>query len=224
MPLPGSRILPSPPLADAQLVEALRSVVTPHISDNLGRHIGARGLTRFNRTGKLVGTALTVKTRPGDNLYIYKALTLLQPGHVLVIDAQGDTSNAAIGELIKLYALQRGCAGFVIDGAIRDVAAFADTPCYARGVVHCGPYKTGPGEINVPVSVGGMIVNPGDLVVGDEDGLVAFAQHDAPAVLAAAAQHAAHEAQVMAEIATGNPRQSWIEAPLKKFGLLENCL
>lgn len=84
MSLPGSRILPSPPLADAQLVEALRSVVTPHISDNLGRHIGARGLTRFNRTGKLVGTALTVKTRPGDNLYIYKALTLLQPGHVLV--------------------------------------------------------------------------------------------------------------------------------------------
>ena len=224
MSLPGSRILPSPPLADAQLVEALRSVVTPHISDNLGRHIGARGLTRFNRTGKLVGTALTVKTRPGDNLYIYKALTLLQPGHVLVIDAQGDTSNAAIGELIKLYALQRGCAGFIIDGAIRDVAAFADTPCYARGVVHCGPYKTGPGEINVPVSVGGMIVNPGDLVVGDEDGLVAFAQHDARAVLAAAAQHAAHEAQVMAEIATGNPRQSWIEAPLKKFGLLENTL
>lgn len=224
MSLPGSRILPSPPLADAQLVEALRSVVTPHISDNLGRHIGARGLTRFNRTGKLVGTALTVKTRPGDNLYIYKALTLLQPGHVLVIDAQGDTTNAAIGELIKLYALQRGCVGFVIDGAIRDVAAFADTPCYARGVVHCGPYKTGPGEINVAVSVGGMIVNPGDLVVGDEDGLVAFAQHDAQAVLAAAAQHAAHEAQVMAEIATGNPRQSWIEAPLKKFGLLENTL
>lgn len=224
MSLPGSRILPSPSLAPQALIEALRTVVTPHISDNLGRHIGARGLTRFNRTGKLLGTALTVKSRPGDNLYIYKALTLLQPGHVLVVDAQGDTCNAAIGELIKLYALQRGCTGFVIDGAIRDVAAFADTPCYARGVVHCGPYKTGPGEINVPVSIGGMIVNPGDLLVGDEDGLVAFAQSDAEAVIAAAARHADHEASIMAEIATGNPRQSWIEAPLKKFGLLEENL
>lgn len=224
MSLPGSRILPCSAPAPAHVVEALHNVVTPHISDNLGRHIGARGLTRYNRSGKLVGTALTVKSRPGDNLYIYKALTLLQPGHVLVIDAQGDTSNAAIGELIKLYALQRGCAGFVIDGAIRDVAAFADTPCYARGVVHCGPYKTGPGEINVPVSVGGMIVNPGDLLVGDEDGLVAFPQAIAEQVIAAAARHAEHETAVMAEIATGNPRQSWIEAPLKKFGLLEDAL
>lgn len=222
MSLPGSRILPSPALAPTSLVEAFRNVVTPHISDNLGRHIGARGLTRYNRTGKLVGTALTVKSRPGDNLYIYKALTMLQPGHVLVIDAQGDTTNAAIGELIKLYALQRGCVGFVLDGAIRDVAAFADTPCYARGVVHCGPYKSGPGEINVPVSIGGMIVNPGDLIVGDEDGIVAFSQADAEEILAAAGRHADHEAEVMAEIATGNPRQSWIEAPLKKFGLLED--
>ncbi|MGY2499190.1 RraA family protein, partial [Klebsiella pneumoniae] len=92
--------------------------------------VGARGLTRFNRQGKLVGTALTVKTRPGDNLFIYKAMTMLQPGHVLVIDAQGDTCNAVIGELIKLYALQRGCTGFVVNGAIRDVASFESTPCY----------------------------------------------------------------------------------------------
>ena len=120
--------------------------------------------------------------------------------------------------------MQRGCAGFVIDGAIRDVSAFADTPCYARGVVHCGPYKTGPGEINVPVSIGGMIVSPGDLVVGDEDGLVAFPQTVADEVIEAAARHADHEAAVMAEIASGNPRQSWIEAPLKKFGLLEDAL
>jgi regulator of RNase E activity RraA len=171
MSLPGSRILPNAPMAPAELVEAFAQVVTPHISDNLGRHIGARGLTRYNRSGKLVGTAITVKTRPGDNLLIYKAMSLLQPGHVLVVDGQGDTNNAVIGELVKLYAQQRGCVGFVIDGAIRDVASFDDTPCYARAVVHTGPYKTGPGEVNVPVSIGGMLVNPGDLVVGDEDGL-----------------------------------------------------
>ena len=79
MSLPGSRILASPALAPASVIEAFASVVTPHISDKLGRHIGARGLTRYNTTGKLVGTALTIKTRPGDNLYIYKALTLLEP-------------------------------------------------------------------------------------------------------------------------------------------------
>jgi len=219
MSLPGSRIYPSPAQAPRSLLDAFQSVVTPHISDNLGRHIGARGLTRYNHTGKLVGTALTVKTRPGDNLYIYKALTLIEPGHVLVIDAQGDATNAVIGELIKLYAQQRGCVGFVVDGAIRDVASFEDTPCYARSVVHCGPYKSGPGEINVPVSIGGMIVNPGDIIVGDEDGLVAFSPEHAEQVLFRAREHDAHEQQVKAEIATGAIDQSWLDKVLEKAGL-----
>ncbi|AYN97029.1 RraA family protein [Pseudomonas sp. LTJR-52] len=215
----GSRIFASPSLAPADLVEAFRTVVTPHISDNLGRHIGARGINRYNRTGKLVGTALTVKTRPGDNLLVYKALTLLQAGHVLVIDAQGDGTNAVIGELIKLYAQQRGCVGFVVDGAIRDVASFEDTPCYARSVVHCGPYKSGPGEINVPVSIGGMIVSPGDIIVGDEDGLVSFAQADAEQILIRAHAHEAHELKVKAEIATGAIDQSWLTTVLNNAGL-----
>ncbi|KAF2394707.1 RraA family protein [Pseudomonas frederiksbergensis] len=219
MSLPGSRIYPSPPQAPRVLLDAFQDVVTPHISDNLGRHIGARGLTRYNHTGKLVGTALTVKTRPGDNLYIYKALTLIEPGHVLVIDAQGDATNAVIGELIKLYAQQRGCVGFVVDGAIRDVASFEDTPCYARSVVHCGPYKSGPGEINVPVSIGGMIINPGDIIVGDEDGLVAFSPEHAEQVLFKAREHDAHEQEVKAEIATGAIDQSWLDKVLEKAGL-----
>ncbi|BCX67256.1 RraA family protein [Pseudomonas izuensis] len=219
MSLPGSRIYPSPPQVSRSLLDAFQSVVTPHISDNLGRHIGARGLTRYNHTGKLVGTALTVKTRPGDNLYIYKALTLIEPGHVLVIDAQGDETNAVIGELIKLYAQQRGCVGFVVDGAIRDVASFEETPCYARSVVHCGPYKSGPGEINVPVSIGGMVINPGDIIVGDEDGLVAFSPEHAEQVLFKAREHDAHEQQVKAEIATGAVDQSWLDKVLEKAGL-----
>lgn len=216
----GTRINPSPSPALEDVIAAFRTVVTPHISDNMGRHIGARGLTRYNQTGKMVGTALTVKTRPGDNLYIYKALTMLRPGDVLVVDAQGDTTNAVIGELIKLYALQHGCVGFVVDGAIRDVASFNDTPCYARAVVHCGPYKTGPGEINVPVSIGGMIINPGDIVVGDEDGLVAFPQAIAKDVLVKARDHESLEERVKAEIANGSTDQSWINNALSKAGLL----
>jgi regulator of RNase E activity RraA len=220
MPFPGSRINPSPAPAARDLINAFRTVVTPHISDNMGRHIGARGLIRYNQTGKMVGTALTVKTRPGDNLYIYKALTMLRSGDVLVVDAQGDTTNAVIGELIKLYALQHGCVGFVVDGAIRDVASFSETPCYARGVVHCGPYKTGPGEINVPVSIGGMVINPGDIVVGDEDGLVAFPQAIAKDLLVMARNHETLEERVKAEIANGSTDQSWINNALSKAGLL----
>lgn len=221
MSFPGSRVNPAVAPLGNELVRAFSTIVTPHISDNLGRHIGARGLTRYNRTGKLVGTALTVKTRPGDNLYIYKAMTQLQPGHVLVIDAQGDANNAVIGELIKLYALQRGCVGFVVDGAIRDVTCFEHVPCYARSVVHCGPYKDGPGEVNVPVSIGGMIVSPGDILVGDEDGLVAFPMDQAEEVLHRAGLHAEHEQRVMAEIATGAVRQSWIDKALAAKGLLD---
>lgn len=220
MSFPGNRFNPAVDQISPSLIKAFHSVVTPHISDNMGRHIGARGLTRFNQTGKMVGTALTVKTRPGDNLIIYKALTIMKPGDVLVVDAQGDTINAVIGELIKLYALQRGCVGFVIDGAIRDVASFIDTPCYAKAVVHCGPYKTGPGEVNVPVSIGGMIVNPGDIVVGDEDGVVAFSSAVAEEVLAKARDHEALEERIKAEIATGKFEQSWINNPLAKAGLL----
>lgn len=215
----GFRIKPAVAPASPSLVQAFHSVVTPHISDNMGRHIGARGLNRYNSTGKLVGTALTVKTRPGDNLYIYKAMTQLKPGHVLVIDAQGDLGNAVIGELIKRFAMLRGCVGFVVDGAIRDVAAFADTPCYARGITHRGPYKDGPGEVNVPVVIGGMIIEPGDILVGDEDGLVAFAQAHAEDILHKAHRHQAFEQNIIEEIATGAEQQSWLQGLLASKGL-----
>ena len=221
MSLPGSRILPNAPMAPAELVEAFAQVVTPHISDNLGRHIGARGLTRYNRSGKLVGTAITVKTRPGDNLLIYKALMQAEPGQVLVVDGAGDTTNALVGELIMLYAQQRGMVGFVIDGAVRDTAAFieADFPCYARDVSHRGPYKQGPGQIGVPVSIGGQVVRNGDWVVGDEDGVVTFSAEEASALIEAAHRTAAAEEAIKREIATGEYQQSWLDKVLKPAGL-----
>jgi len=211
--LAGYRVLPAPALACERIVAALKDIVTPHLSDNLGRQEGIRGLHRYNRQGKLVGTALTVKTRPGDNLMIYKAMEMIQPGHVLVVDAGGALDNAVIGEIMKRYLQLHGCAGLVVDGAIRDVAAFQDDhfPCYARGHVHHGPYKDGPGEVNVPVTIGGQVVQPGDLVVGDEDGLVSFPQTMAEALIAAARRHAQAEEAIMAEIATGTRQQSWMQ-------------
>jgi regulator of RNase E activity RraA len=207
-----------PPVAPESLVAPFASVVTPHLSDNLDRLAGITGLHRFHRGRKLVGTAFTVKTRPGDNLPIYHALPLLQAGHVLVIDGGGDTNNAVIGDLMMTYLIQRGCAGVVVDGAVRDVTAFvgADFPCYARAISHRGPYKYGPGALNVPVAIAGQVVNPGDIVVGDEDGLVTFPQSDAERLLDAARRSAAKEEAIRAEILTGRVEQSWLEHFLRK--------
>ena len=195
------------------MVDAFAGVVTPHISDNLDRMAGITALKRFHRGRKLVGTAFTVKTRPGDNLPIYHAMPLLQPGHVLVIDGGGDLNNALVGDLILTYLLQRGCVGVIVDGAVRDIAAFlqADFPCYARGASHRGPYKNGPGALNVPVAIAGQVVNPGDIVVGDEDGIVTFPQADAERLLEAAKRSAAKEEVIRAEILTGRVQQSWLE-------------
>jgi RraA family protein len=214
-------IQPTPELAPAEVLAAFERVVTPHISDNLQRLSGITGLQRFNRSRKLVGTAFTVKARPGDNLLIYKALQTMSPGHVLVVDGGGDTTNALVGELIMMYAQQRGCAGFVLDAAIRDITAYfdADFPCYARGVSHRGPYKQGPGGLNVPVTVGGQVVNPGDIVVGDEDGVVTFPASDAGRLLQAARQTAANEEAIKAEIATGRLEQGWLTKVLAPHGL-----
>jgi regulator of RNase E activity RraA len=182
---------------------------------------GAVGLQRFNPSNKLVGTAVTVKLRAGDNLLTYKALNMMSPGHVMVVDAGGVTTNAIVGELLLLYAQQRGCAGFVIDGAIRDSAAFAeaDFPCFARGVTHRGPFKTGPGSINVPVSIGGQVVSPGDVVVGDEDGLVCFSASETSRLLEAAERSRLNEKAIREEILTGAARQSWMEKMFATAGL-----
>lgn len=218
---PNFDLGPVPTLAPQALTDALASVVTPHISDNLRRMSGIGGLRRFNRARKLVGTAYTIKARPGDNLLIYRALKEIEPGHVLVIDGGGDPNNALVGELIMLYALQRGCAGFVIDGAIRDVRAFfeADFPCYARSNTHRGPYKLGPGATNRDVTVGGQVVHPGDVVVGDEDGVVSFDPADGERLLAAIAQTARTEDAIKAEIATGRKEQAWLDRTLAAHGL-----
>src|SRR5207244_7164604 len=107
---------------------------------------------------------------------IHRALEMVGPGYVIVVDGGGDETRALVGEIMKNIAEHRGVSGYVIDGAIRDVAAFAasDFPCFARAVIHRGPYQSGPGEINVPVSIGGSVIAPGDIVVGDEDGVGSF--------------------------------------------------
>lgn len=203
--LPGSRRNPPAPQADPALIEAFRTAPTAVISDNLSRLPAAVGLRAFHKGGTMAGTALTVRTRAGDNLAIHQALALVRPGDVVVVDGGGDVSRALIGEIMKAIAQKAGAVGIVIDGAIRDSDAFAvdSFPCYARSAIHAGPYKNGPGEINVPVTIGGMVVNPGDIVVGDADGVVAFPAEAGPVLLKAVRAQEAKEAAMLRAIADG---------------------
>lgn len=212
---------PLPPPLPPDLVEGFRGLATSLVSDALERLPGASGLRPLHGSGaRLAGCALTVRTRPGDNLFVHKALDLARPGDVLVVDGGGDLANALVGDLLGAYARSRGVAGLVVDGAIRDVAGFRDFPVWARGVAHRGPWKDGPGEIGAPVSVGGMVVLPGDLVLADEDGVVAVRREEAPDVLARARARAADEDEQRRAIAEGRWDRSWVDAALRRKGWL----
>ena len=170
----------------------LAGIATSIISDVYGdRLLGTVGLSSYN-TGHVhvLGRALTVKVAAGDNLFVHKALDLAATNDILVIDGGGDISRALVGELMATRARALGALAFVVDGAIRDVDFFIKNEflCWARGVCLRGPYKNGPGQINVPVAVGGMLVNPGDIICGDRDGLIAIPPHLAEHVAQAAKQ------------------------------------
>ncbi len=219
--VPGFRVLPRAE-TDPALVRLFEGLPASNISDMMGRMPGTVGLSPYHRPGvHLRGTALTVRVRAGDNLMIHHALQLGRPGEVLVIDGEGCTDRALIGEIMKSVAKSRGMVGAVVDGAIRDVASFRrdDFACYARAVCHRGPYKEGPGEINVPVTVGGMLVHPGDILVGDDDGVVAIPPAEARAVAEATRKKAAAEAQTLDSIAQGRYDDAWIAKTLKAKGL-----
>jgi regulator of RNase E activity RraA len=205
MTVPGYRLHPSAPSVPKDVVDGFRDAAVAVVTDNMNRLHGTRALRPYHRGGRLIGTAVTVKTRAGDNQTLHKSFELLRPGDVLVVDGAGDLNQALVGEIMMSRARAIGVAGFVIDGAIRDVAAFTDFPCFARGVTHRGPYKSGHGEINVPVAIDGMVVMPGDVILGDEDGVIAFAPGVATELLKAVRQQAAREAGMLKEIAEGRP-------------------
>ena len=217
----GFRVLPSPPRAAARLLAAFAELPTSNISDNMLRNYGAGARLRpYHRGGKLVGTAFTVKTRPGDNLLTHKAIDMAAPGDVILVDAGGALDHAIIGEIMTSHARKRGVAGMVVNGAIRDVDAIAasEFPVYACGVTHRGPYKDGPGEINVQVSIAGMVVNPGDIIVGDADGIVAISQAEAEQVIALTVAQKNKEEATLAAIAAGKIDRSWVDKMLREKG------
>lgn len=212
--MPGIVRNPSAPQVDAAIVAEVREIAVALLSDQMHRNCGSVGLTPYHRPRAMAGTAVTVKTRGGDNLAILRALDFCRPGDVMVVDAGADITNALVGGIITLGAAMAGLEGMVLDGAIRDVAEIRerDFPVYARGVNHRGPYKDGPGEINVPVSIGGMAVNPGDLIVGDQDGLLAIAPAFARSVIEKALVQRQKEDETIEAIRAGRWDRSNVDA------------
>ncbi|WP_353236531.1 RraA family protein [Diaphorobacter ruginosibacter] len=217
----GNRILKRRRAVDLELAAQFLELPVANVSDCMSRMTAAGARLRpMHGSGNMAGPALTVRTRPGDNLMIHKALALAKPGDVIVVDAGGDLTNALIGEIMVGHAVKIGVAGIVINGAIRDAGEIraGTLPVYAAGVTHRGPYKDGPGEINVPIAIDGMVIEPGDLVIGDEDGLLCVPFDDAAALLKATQAKQEAEKKMIAGIANGTYDGSWVDATLRRIG------
>lgn len=213
----GCRIGAMPAAADPVLLSALASIPVACISDVMMRLVSGGAALRPVGATALCGTAITVRVPPGDNLMVHKAIEMARAGDVIVVDAAGDLTNAITGERMVTVAQDKGIAGFVINGAIRDLDHLRGCgfPVFAAGVTHRGPYKNGPGEINFPIAINGMVVMPGDVMVGDGDGLVCLPINDAPALAVAARKKADAETNTP----PGDGDRTWIDATLRRL----NC-
>ncbi|MFZ4287168.1 RraA family protein [Variovorax sp. HJSM1_2] len=220
---PGYRIHPRAEGPAAEIVAAFKEMPVAAIGDSMSRNVGTVGLRQYHARldSVLCGPAVTVRVRPGDNLMIHKALMMVQPGDVLVIDGGGDVSQALVGGLMRTTCLFKKLGGLVIDGAIRDLTEWAEDgmPIFAKGHTHRGPSKDGPGEVNVPVSCAGLVVMPGDLVVGDADGVIAVPAAEAADVLLKTRAHLAKEAKIRETNRTGTADPERFDAVLREKGL-----
>ncbi len=218
----GFSITPIRRRVDQATILAFARLPVANVSDCMSRmSAGGATLRPMHAEGVLAGPAFTVKTRPGDNLMVHKALDIAASGDVIVVDAGGDLTNAIIGEIMMNHAVKRGLAGIVIHGAIRDYGTIRrqNWPVYAAGVTHRGPYKDGPGEIGGSVAFDGMVIEPGDLILGDDDGLVCVPFHATAKVLADTQAKQAAEVKTLAAIAAGQPTdRSWIDKALDRLG------
>lgn len=212
----GFRILECP-RPDTALVEGFRGLPSSNIGDQMERLYNTNSSLKSLNHVPLCGPAFTVKVPQGDNLMFHKALDLAQPGDILVVDGEGDLQHSLAGEIMIRYAMQRGLGGFVINGCMRDLDAIEqlEFPVYAMGITPQGPYKNGPGEINVPVCCGGRVVQPGDILVGDRDGLVIIPPEFAQEILEKAKEKFASE---QVTISTGkSDNRDWIDKKLESL-------
>jgi len=217
-PGPGFRVRMNFTRPDPEVMRGLGAFPTPDISDQLNRLYAVSPNIKLltNPAHKVCGPACTVKVFPGDNLMVHKSLDVLEPGDVVVIDAGGSEHNAVLGDLISTKAKHRGAQGFVVDGFIRDLPNIAeiDLPVFARGTTPIGPLHRGPGEINFPACCGGVVVNAGDVVVGDAMGVVVVPREIASELLDRLREHEAAQAAYLDGVKRGVFSNEWVDTIL----------
>lgn len=211
---------------DAAVVEQAGQFPSSILADVAGRRGALSGRIAALEPGmRVAGSAITVEVRPGDNLMIHVALAIAQPGDVIVVDGKGDLSSALMGEIMCQQAKALGIAGVVIDGAVRDSEAIRALgfPMWAAGLNPNGPTKSVAGRVNHPIAIGGVSVNPGDLIVGDADGITVIERAKAAAMLPLAVEKVAAETQRIADINSGKQlRPGWLDGALRAAGVLKN--
>jgi RraA family protein len=224
-PGPGFRIRSDVARPDPEVIAGFRAFDTPSISDRMNRlyTMSPRIRNLTDESLKLVGPACTVKVYPGDNLMVHKALDIAQAGDVIVVDTSESEMTAVLGDLVSQKARHRGFAGFIVDGLVRDlpaIRALGDLPVFARGVTPTGPLHRGPGEINFPICAGGIVVEPGDIIVADAIGVVVVPQEIASDLLDRLQAAASGESNYAAAVAQGDFSNDWVDALLDEAGIL----
>lgn len=218
----GFRILPAPAPPDATVVAQLGAFGSANVADAMGRFNFMDPGIRARTPRRVCGVAVTVNARPADNLMVHKALEVARPGDVVVVSTGGNTTNAVFGDLMCRSAVAARLGGIVVDGAIRDVAGIEALgfAAFSRSVSPGACDKDGPGEVNVPIACGGAVVMAGDVIVGDEDGVVVVPREHVAAVLAEVVAIAAREAKRIAEIAAGGVFKPDIDETLRRKGVI----
>lgn len=218
----GFRVRTDVPRASADLVARFRDQATSNVADAMGRfHFMDFGIRP--RSGlSLCGVAVTVDARPGDNLMVHKALEVAQPGDIVVVNTNGNTTSAIFGELMCRTAVGAKLGGIVVEGAIRDVDGITALgfPAFSRAVCAGGCDKDGPGEVNFPIACGNTVVMPGDIVIGDADGVVVVPREEAEEVLKLVQVLVERERARIAEIDSGMLFKDEINETLRKKGVL----
>lgn len=220
----GKRIYLKREMPDPEVMEQFKAIPASNTADVMGRNCAMNPRIKLVSSPKdqmMVGPAFTVKARAGDNLALHAALNFCNEGDVLVVSNEEDDTRALMGEIMMAYLkYTKKVAGIVLDGPIRDIDEIGkwDFPVYCTGTTPGGPYKEGPGEVNVPIACGGVAVNPGDIILADPDGVIVIPRRDAAQVLKdAQAFQAADEAKLTAA-KNGTAKRGWVDKTLEEKG------
>ncbi len=226
----GFRVFTQRRMPKKEVMDGFRLLPAANVADVMGRScaMSSEIHTMLPHTDAImVGPALTVRARPGDNLMIHKALNMAQEGDILVIANEGDRSQSLLGAIIVAYARSKKLGGIVVDGNIRDVDEIAamGLPVYATGSTPGGPYKEGPGEVNTPISCGGVAVCPGDIILADSDGVIVIPRKDSEKILVEAQIFAKADKAKMQAALDGSAKREWVDKKLteKQCEIIDGC-